>query len=95
MHKLLVNHLFKSAQEKVWLSELTKAQSTMTIAVEVGRKATKKKKKKKKIVETRQNALCTVNQDKKTLQGDLEILTFYGLICAASRQNLSSGFLTK
>ena len=37
MHKLLVNRLLKPAQEKVWLSE-------RTVAVDMGRKATKKKK---------------------------------------------------
>ena len=39
VHKLLVNRLFKPAQEKVWLSELT--VPAMTIAVDLGRKATK------------------------------------------------------
>ena len=39
VHKLLVNRLFKPAQEKVWLGELTVPQ--MTIAVDLGRKATK------------------------------------------------------
>ena len=34
MHKVPVNRLFKLAQEKVWLGELT-------IAVDLGRKATK------------------------------------------------------
>ena len=33
-HELLVNRLFKPAQEKVWLGELT-------VAVNLGRKATK------------------------------------------------------
>ena len=40
MHKLLVNPLLKLAQEKVWLSE----RPAMTIAVDMGRKATKTKK---------------------------------------------------
>ena len=34
VHELLVNRLFKPAQEKVWLGELT-------VAVNLGRKATK------------------------------------------------------
>ena len=38
MHKVLVNCLFKLAQEKVWLGELTVA---MNIAVDLGLKATK------------------------------------------------------
>ena len=38
VHELLVNRLFKPAQEKVWLGELTLA---MTKAVDLGRKATK------------------------------------------------------
>ena len=37
VHELLVNRLFKFAQEKVWLS-------AMTIAVDLGRKATKQTK---------------------------------------------------
>ena len=37
VHELLVNRLFKPAQEKLWLGELT----AMTIAVDLGRKATK------------------------------------------------------
>ena len=37
MQELLVNRLFKPAQEKVWLGE-------MTIAVDLGRKATKQTK---------------------------------------------------
>ena len=41
VHKLLVNGLFKPAQEKVWLSELA-----MTIAVDMGRKETKTNKQK-------------------------------------------------
>ena len=36
VHKVLVNCLFKLVQEKVWLGELT-------VAVDLGRKATKKK----------------------------------------------------
>ena len=43
VHKLLVNRLLKPAQEKVWLSELT-VRPAMTIAVDMGRKATKTKK---------------------------------------------------
>ena len=39
VHKLLVNRLFKPAQEKVWLGELDRP--AMTIAVDLGRKATK------------------------------------------------------
>ena len=39
MHEVLVNCLFKFAQEKVWLGELT--VQSMTIAVDLGRKATK------------------------------------------------------
>ena len=38
VHELLVNRLFKPAQDKVWLGELT-------IAVDLGRKATKPTKK--------------------------------------------------
>ena len=38
VHKVLVNCLFKLARAKVWLSELTIA---LTIAVDLGRKATK------------------------------------------------------
>ena len=41
VHKLLVNRLFKPAQGKVWLGELT--NPAMTIAVDLGRKATKQK----------------------------------------------------
>ena len=37
MRELLVNSLFKPAQEKVWLAE----RPTMTIAVDLGRKARK------------------------------------------------------
>ena len=37
---VLVNCLFKLAQEKVWLGELT-VRPAMTIAVDLGRKATK------------------------------------------------------
>ena len=37
MHELLVNRLFKPAQEKVWLGD----HPAMTIAVDLGRKATK------------------------------------------------------
>ena len=40
MHKLLVNRLFKPAQEKVWLG-------AMTIAVDLGRKAAKQTNKTK------------------------------------------------
>ena len=40
MHELLVIRLFKPAQEKVWLGELT-------IAVDLGRKATKQTNKTK------------------------------------------------
>ena len=43
VHKVLVNCLFKLAQEKVWLGELTVQQ--MTIAVDLGRKATKQTNK--------------------------------------------------
>ena len=43
MHELLVNGLFKPAQEKVWLGELT--VPAMTIAVDLGRKATKQTNK--------------------------------------------------
>ena len=39
VHKLLVNRLFKPAQEKVWLGELTVPQWP---AVDLGRKATNK-----------------------------------------------------
>ena len=39
MHEVLVNCLLKLAQEKVWLGELT--VPAMTIAVDLGRKATK------------------------------------------------------
>ena len=42
MHKVLVNHLFKLAQEKVWLGELT--VPPMTIAVDLGCKAPKQTK---------------------------------------------------
>ena len=41
MHKVLVNCLFKLAKEKVWLGELTVPPRPMTIAVDLGRKATK------------------------------------------------------
>ena len=41
MHELLVNRLFKPAQEKVWLGP------AMTIAVILGRKATKQNKQTK------------------------------------------------
>ena len=44
MHELLVNCLFKLAQEKVWLGELT----AITIAVDLGRKATKQTNKQTK-----------------------------------------------
>ena len=44
VHKLLVNRLFKPAQEKVWLSELTVPQWPYCIAVDLGRKATKQTK---------------------------------------------------
>ena len=42
MDEVLVNCLFKLAQEKVWLGE----HPTMTIAVDLGRKATKQTKNK-------------------------------------------------
>ena len=42
VHKLLVNRLFKPAQEKVWLGELT-------VAVDLGRKATKSNKTNKQL----------------------------------------------
>ena len=45
MHEVLVNCLFKLAQEKVWLGELT-------VAVDLGRKATKQtNKQKRKVLE--------------------------------------------
>ena len=44
LHKLLVNRLFKPAQKKVWLVELTVRLAAMTIAVDFGRKARKQKK---------------------------------------------------
>ena len=43
MHKLLVNRLFKPAQEKVWLGE--NDRPAMTIAVDLGSKATKQTNK--------------------------------------------------
>ena len=43
VHEVLVNCLFKLAQEKVWLGELT--VPNMTIAVDLGRKATKQTNK--------------------------------------------------
>ena len=43
MHEVLVNCLFKLAQEKVWLGELT-------IAVDLGRKAIKQTKKNPNLV---------------------------------------------
>ena len=43
MHEVLVNCLFKLAQEKMWLGELT-------IAVDLGRKATKETKTKSKTI---------------------------------------------
>ena len=46
MHEVLVICLFKLAKEKVWLGKLT--HPTMTIAVDLGRKATKQNKRKKK-----------------------------------------------
>ena len=42
MHEVLVNCLFKLAQEKKWLGELT--APPMTIAVDFGRKTTKQTK---------------------------------------------------
>ena len=45
MHKLLVNLLYKPAQEKVWLGELL----AMTIAVDLGHKALKQTNKTKMI----------------------------------------------
>ena len=43
VHEVLVNCLFKLAQEKVWLGELTVTpdRHAMTIAVDLGHKATK------------------------------------------------------
>ena len=41
VHEVLVNRLFKLAQEKVWLDELT----VMTIAVDLARKATQQTNK--------------------------------------------------
>ena len=43
MHKELVNRLFKPAQEKVWQGE--RDRPAMTIAVDLGRKATKQTNK--------------------------------------------------
>ena len=43
MHEVLVNCLLKLATEKVWLGELR--PSSMTIAVDLGRKATKQTNK--------------------------------------------------
>ena len=40
VHEKLVNCLFKHAQEKVWLGELT-VRPAMTIAVDLGRKTIK------------------------------------------------------
>ena len=45
VHKVLVNCLFKLAQEKEWLGELT-PPPPMTIAVDLGRKATKQTMRK-------------------------------------------------
>ena len=45
MHELLVNLLYKPAQEKVWLGELL----AMTIAVDLGHKALKQTNKTKMI----------------------------------------------
>ena len=42
VHELLVNRLFKPAQENVWLGETDRP--AMTIAVDLGRKATKQTK---------------------------------------------------
>ena len=36
MHKVLVNHLFKLAQEKVWLGELTSYQDLVRRKPDVG-----------------------------------------------------------
>ena len=47
MHEVLVNCLFKLAQEKVWLGELT--VPAMTIDVDLSRKATKQTKQTKTI----------------------------------------------
>ena len=44
MQEVLVNCLFQLAQEKVWLGELTVIG--MTLAVDLGRKATKQTKQK-------------------------------------------------
>ena len=44
MRELLVNRLFKLAQEKVWLDELT-VPPIPYIAVDLGRKATKQANK--------------------------------------------------
>ena len=61
MHEVLVNCLFKLAQEKVWLSELT-------VAVDLGRKATKQTNKpllfEEKIIDIQRN------------NGDMIIKTF-------------------
>ena len=46
VHELLVNRLFKPAQEKVWLSGTDRP--AMTIAVDLGRKATKQTNKRTK-----------------------------------------------
>ena len=49
MHEVLVSCLFKLAQEKVWLGELT-VRSAITIAVDLRSKASKIKNKNKVLV---------------------------------------------
>ena len=56
MHELLVNPLFKPAQEKVWLGELT--VPAMTIAVDLGRKATTQTNKQTKICRLGTSIYC-------------------------------------
>ena len=51
MHKVLVNRLFKPVQEKVWLGD----RLEMTIAVDLGHKATKQTNKTIKVRSTIKN----------------------------------------
>ena len=66
VHKVLVNCLFKLAQEKVWLGELTH-RPAITIAVDLGRKATKQTNKEgsvglKNLLQSKDSCHPDVNQ---------------------------------
>ena len=56
-HEVLVNCLFKLAQEKEWLGELT--PPPMTIAVDLGRKATKQTNNEKTSVLFKAKTTCS------------------------------------